>query len=146
MRPDYDYKLSRVPGTLPSEYRGGKVSHDDDYRAGYRAGQKWVEENGKASITNADIDKLYHPRWSNIHGSWWKDGFMRAVEIDRGIATKDGEYVTYRLGLIRNNPSHKPGMVDATGFGFYTVSPYVGLFALQNMRDGGLASIDDQNH
>lgn len=126
-RPDAHY--GQVKGTLPSEFRGGKPGHDEDFVFGYRAGQAALKR--KRDITITDIKARYR-KVSKKHGSWWIDGFRTAVEMDQGIATGPSLSIAQRLGLVhgRFNPKRRKN----TRFEDHTESPYHRVLLRQGMK------------
>jgi len=78
-RPDEHY--GRIKGLFPSGYKGGKASHDADFRAGFKAGKKAFQQWSGATFL--DVAAAYR-RVSSKHGTWWKDGFDAAIGLGRG--------------------------------------------------------------
>jgi len=83
---------------LPSEERGGKPGHDEDFKAGFKAGQAAYAKNDQ--ISAADGDKAYK-RVSKKHGSWWKDGYSAAIDLARGAYATKGAQIAKKLKLAR---------------------------------------------
>ena len=99
-------KARRNSVDFPSQAVGGKAAHDDDFRAGWRAGEAAIKRS-RRPLDISDAKKRYK-RVSNKYGSWWVDGFGGAIDWDRGAHRSTAVQIAGRFGLIhlldfRNN-------------------------------------------
>ena len=94
-RPDLDYE-GRIKGVFPSGYKGGKSSHDADFRAGFKAGKKAFQQ--WSGITSLDVEKAYR-RVSSKHGNWWEAGYQAAIALGEGAYNTQNAQLATAMGL-----------------------------------------------
>lgn len=81
---------------LPSEEPGGKPSYDEDFKAGFMAGQAARAKNDMISRANAE--RAYR-RVGNRYGLWWIEGFSAAIDLANGAYATRMAMIAKRLGL-----------------------------------------------
>jgi hypothetical protein len=81
---------------IPSGQSGGKPAHDEDFKAGFKA--------GKLAAKDPDIDyndaKKAFKKVQSKHGTQWLQGFDAALNLARGADRMDNVMIARKLGLV----------------------------------------------
>lgn len=94
---------------LPSEGQGGKPAHDEDFKAGYKAGEEALSH--KSDLSLLDAQKAYR-RVSRKHGMSWVQGFGAAIDVSRGAINMPGPQIARRLGLVKTGSTEHEASYD----------------------------------
>jgi hypothetical protein len=93
---DYFPGKRKSAATIPSEERGGKPGYDDDFKAGFTAGEAAYKADDNA---DGALAKKKYKRVSKKHGQWWVEGFIAAVDWARGADRTKNVQIAKKLGL-----------------------------------------------
>ena len=123
----HDEHYGQIAGLLPSEYKGGKPQHNDDFIAGYRAGQKAYAKSKDLPLSA--IERRY--KRVKKHGTWWIDGFEAA---NANYPSPTLHSIAVRLGLAHGkfNPAKNPRKRKNSSQKYAVIQVGYGIFGIGN--------------